>query len=174
MSALTVYLGLGSNLGDRFGFLESAVRQLRSDSRFTLLRRAQVYQSRALGAGAGDDFLNTAVSGSWTDTPPSLLGFCQSIELAHGRTRSYPDAPRTLDIDILWWEGVHLTTPELCVPHPRLLERAFALVPLLEIAPHLTNLDTGEALTRSLSTALLHQGIEEAPHPAHVAESAHA
>jgi 2-amino-4-hydroxy-6-hydroxymethyldihydropteridine diphosphokinase len=153
------YLGLGSNLGDRFEHLQRAIRQLGADPRFTHLRTAGVYTSTALGARAGDEFLNTAVAGLWDGAPEELLDLCQAVELAHGRTRPYPWAPRTLDIDILWWEGVQLDTPRLRVPHPRLRERAFALVPLLEIAPHLVLPQTGEPLSSTLSPRLLAQGI---------------
>lgn len=161
----TVYLGLGSNLGSRSLYLEGAVHKLQAEPRFTLLRRAQVYESRALGARAGGSFLNTVVAGAWEGTPHELLDCCQAIELAFGRTRPYPDAPRTLDIDLLWWEGVELDTPALSLPHPRLHERAFALVPLLEIAGRLTCATTGVPLASSLSGALFSQGLEVASHP---------
>jgi 2-amino-4-hydroxy-6-hydroxymethyldihydropteridine diphosphokinase len=163
VKAHTAYLGLGSNLGDRAGTLEGAVRQLQTDPRFTLLRRAGTYASRAIGKAAGGEFLNTAASCVWNGTPAALLGWCQTVEQAHGRTRPYANSPRTLDIDVLWIDDVTVDLPELRVPHPRLLERAFALVPLLDLAPHLTTLDAGLPLSGWLSTELLHQGIATAP-----------
>jgi 2-amino-4-hydroxy-6-hydroxymethyldihydropteridine diphosphokinase len=155
-----VYLGLGSNLGRRHEWLAGALTRLQADSRFMLLRRAGVYRSRAQGEGAGGEFLNTAVSGVWNDEPEALLDLCQSIETALGRTRPYRYAPRTLDIDLLWWEGRRIQTGRLQVPHPRLLERAFALVPLLDINPELVMPESGEPLSTYLTAELLDQGIE--------------
>ena len=163
MKSHKAYLGLGSNLGDRVGTLNSAVRQLKTEPRFTLLRRAGTYTSRAIGEDSGGEFLNTAVACVWNDTPAALLKWCQTVEFAHGRRRPYANSPRTLDIDVLWIDHVAVNTPELSVPHPHLLERAFALVPLLDLEPLLTTLDTGRPLSGLLSTELLHQGIETAP-----------
>jgi 2-amino-4-hydroxy-6-hydroxymethyldihydropteridine diphosphokinase len=165
LSAGTVYLGLGSNLGDRFAYLQAAARALAADRRFTLLRTSSVYASRAVGENAGGEFLNSAVAGLWDGTPDELLEMCQAIELEQGRVRPYPQAPRTLDIDILWWEGLELNTPHLRVPHEHLRERAFALVPLLEIAAHLQDPGTGAPLSASLTTNLLEQGIETVGRP---------
>lgn len=155
-----MYLGLGSNLGQRAGFVEAALRDLRALKGFVLLRRAGMYRTAPLGEHAGDEFVNTAVAGWFDGTPTELLKRCQEIEAAHGRTRPYPWAPRTLDIDVLWWEGQVITSPALTVPHPRLRERAFALLPLLDLAPHLVWPETGQALSTALSPALLKQGIE--------------
>lgn len=168
-----VYLGLGSNLGDRGGWIESAVSDLRALPKFTLLRRAEMYSSRALGKRAGGEFLNTALAGLWEGTPKELLEACQSLEQAHGRMRPFADAPRTLDIDLLWWEGVEMSTTDLTLPHPRLSERAFALVPLLEIAPELIERRGGLRLSASLSPALLQQGIENASPSKAYTEGAH-
>ena len=154
-----LFLGLGTNLGARQDHLESAVRALRRLPRFILLARASVYESRALGDPGGPDFLNTAVAGFWNGTPAELLAACLRIEDRHGRTRPYRDAPRTLDIDILFWEGCSVSTPRLTVPHPRLTERAFALLPLLELAPDLLDPRTGRPLSSHLAPVLLRQGV---------------
>lgn len=164
MTLPTVYLGLGSNLGDRRAFLELAVHRLAALPRFTLLRRSTLYQSRALGEAAGGEFLNGAVAGHWEASPRELLHACQAIELEGGRERPYKDAPRTLDIDILWWDGMEMSTPELTLPHPRLRSRAFALVPLLEILPRFGAAGNGEPLSSWLSTELLNQGIQTTTH----------
>jgi 2-amino-4-hydroxy-6-hydroxymethyldihydropteridine diphosphokinase len=155
-----VFLGLGANLGERADQLTSAVCELQQCAGFTLLARASDYESRALGDPGGPDFLNSAVSGLWSGTPLELLGACRKIENRHGRTRPYRDAPRTLDIDILYWEGLALTTPRLTVPHPRLTRRAFALLPLLELAPDLIEPGTGRSLSSYLSAVLLRQGVD--------------
>ncbi len=160
MNSGPVYLGLGSNLGDRAGFLEAAVRDLRALPGFMLLRRAGLYSTDALGESAGDEFVNTVVSGTYTGSPFELLDHCLAIEQKHGRERPYPWAPRTLDIDLLWWEGVTLESPKLTLPHPRLHERAFALVPLLELAPHLCDSRFGTPLQAAFTPHVLSQGIE--------------
>jgi 2-amino-4-hydroxy-6-hydroxymethyldihydropteridine diphosphokinase len=154
-----VFLGLGTNLGERADHLASAVHSLKQLASFTLLSRASMYESLALGDPGGPDFLNSAVSGLWNGTPQELLAACQEIENCHGRTRPHRDAPRTLDIDILFWEGCCVATPRLTVPHPRLRERAFALLPLLELAPDLVEPGTGTPLSSCLSPALLRQGV---------------
>lgn len=155
-----MYLGLGSNLGDRHATLLAAMNDLDALPEFVLLRQASWYSTAAMGEAAGEAFINTVVAGHYSGTPEKLLTACQAIEQAHGRTRPYHWAPRTLDIDILWWEGIPWNTPELTIPHPGLSERAFALVPLLEIAPHLADSATGASLSNWLSFQMLNQGIE--------------
>ena len=154
-----VYLGLGSNLGDRERFLEAGIRDLRALPGFVLLKRASFYSTKALGESAGEEFVNTVVSATYSGSPYELLDACLEIEKKHGRERPYVWAPRTLDIDLLWWEGVTIESPRLSVPHPRLRERAFALVPLLELAPRLYDSTDGAPLSASLTGGLLGQGI---------------
>jgi 2-amino-4-hydroxy-6-hydroxymethyldihydropteridine diphosphokinase len=163
-----VFLGLGSNLGDRRDLLMSACAALAAWPRFTLLTRSSLYETQAMGSCDGPDFLNMAVSGLWVGEPERLLRATQSIEAVHGRVRSFRDAPRTLDIDILWWEGLRWNSRILTIPHPRLLQRAFALLPLLELAPELSDRTRGIPLRASLDRALLSQEI--APH---IRERAH-
>jgi len=154
-----VYLGLGSNLGDREGNLHDAIEALRREPGFVYLNRASIYRTSALGPNAGDEFRNTVVAGLWSGSPESLLDLCHRIEARCGRDRPYRWAPRTLDIDILFWDGVEMSTPCLRIPHPDLCQRAFALVPLLELAPDLFGSD-GCSLDASLTGKLLGQGIE--------------
>lgn len=155
-----VYLGLGSNLGERVAFLEAGIRDLALLSGFVLLHRASLYATSAIGELAGEEFVNTVVSGTYSGSPYELLDACLGIEKMHGRERPYVWAPRTLDIDLLWWEGVTMVTPRLTLPHPRLRDRAFALVPLLELAPDLCDPDDGTPLATALTGELLNQGIE--------------
>jgi 2-amino-4-hydroxy-6-hydroxymethyldihydropteridine diphosphokinase len=94
-----------------------------------------VYETAPVGGPEQPDYLNAAILVDWEGTPVALLDRLQAIEHALGRVRSVPNAPRTLDLDILWIEGTQLETERLTVPHPRLLERAFALRPLLDVVP---------------------------------------
>lgn len=154
------YLGLGSNLGDRRGVLNAATADLAADPSCTVVSESSCFASDALGVTPEPEFLNMVVSVLWQETPRALLTLCRQIENRHGRTRSYPNAARTLDIDILFWDGYQSTDREMTVPHPRLLERGFALLPLLEVAPDLVNPYSHAALSSHLSTDLLSQGIE--------------
>jgi len=154
-----VFLGLGSNLLDRDAHLDAARAALAAHERFTPLRASAIYETDPVEYGDQPAFLNQVVAGLWTGTPGELLAACQQIETAEGRTRPFPNAPRTLDIDILFWEGLTIDTPALTIPHPCLTQRAFALVPLLELAPDLIDPATAKPLSSSLNITLLDQGI---------------
>jgi 2-amino-4-hydroxy-6-hydroxymethyldihydropteridine diphosphokinase len=131
----TVYIALGSNLGDRAGYLRAALDRLRATVRVTAV--SPVYETDPVGYAAQGPFLNAVVAGTTTSAPRELLRILQAIEQASGRVRSFPNAPRTLDLDLLGYGSLVLDTPDLTVPHPRLRERAFVLAPLADIAPEL-------------------------------------
>ncbi len=130
------FVGLGSNLGDREQHIEAALAEMAALPQTTLLERSALYESAPFEAGGGD-YLN-AVAKLWTSLEAlSLLRSLQAIETRHGRERPYANAPRTLDLDLLLFGDERHGTPELTLPHARLHERAFVLVPLAEIAPGL-------------------------------------
>lgn len=157
-----VFLGLGSNLGNRRTVLDCAIADLSADPSCTVITTSSCYASDAIGVVPEPEFLNLVVSVLWESGPRDLLKLCQRIETQHGRTRPYPGAARTLDIDILFWDGYQNQERELTVPHQRLLERGFALLPLLEIAPDLMSPYTHTALSNHLNMDLLNQGIHTA------------
>lgn len=126
------YLGLGANLGDARQTLKDAVVCLAQQATVTVLAKSSLYRSAPLDAG-GDDFYNCVVKIDTALAARELLALCQSIEHHFGRERPYRNAPRTLDIDILLYGSMQLDEQGLTVPHPRLAERAFALVPLIEL-----------------------------------------
>ena len=138
-------MGLGSNLGDRRAQLASAFAALAALPGTTLEARSSLWASAPLGAGgvpaqsaaAGGEYLNAVARLRTTLAPLALLHALQAIEAAAGRERPYPNAPRGLDLDLLLYGDVALSGAELTLPHPRLHERAFVVVPLLEIAPDL-------------------------------------
>ena len=135
-AASTAYVGLGANLGDPGTTLASACRALGALESTRLVRVSGLYRSASMGA-TGPDYLN-AVAVLRTRLPPTeLLAALHRIESAYGRERSYRNAPRTLDLDLLVYDALSLTTPELTLPHPRLHVRAFVLRPLAEVAPNL-------------------------------------
>ena len=130
------FIGLGSNLGDPAANVESAIAAIASLPGTTLIARSSLYQSAPLDAD-GDDYLNAVAQVRTTLAPLELLRALQAIEAGAGRVRPYPNAPRTLDLDLLLYDDVELATGPLVLPHPRLHERAFVVLPLLEIAPEL-------------------------------------
>lgn len=132
-----VYLGLGSNLGNRKANITAALQRLTAVPEITLVRQASYYETEPVGYQDQDWFLNTVALFETALLPLELLQQMQQIELALGRVRTIRWGPRTIDIDLLFYGEQIINTPELIVPHPRILERAFVVVPLLEIAPDL-------------------------------------
>lgn len=130
----TAWIGLGANLGERAGTLRTALAALAALPGTRLLRVSSLYRSAPVDAG-GPDYLN-AVAEIGTQLPPhDLLAALQAIEHAAGRERPYRNAPRTLDLDILLYGDLQSADATLTLPHPRLHERAFVLLPLAELAP---------------------------------------
>ena len=130
-----VFIGMGSNMGDRLAHISSAVHELKH--RFVLLKVSSLYETEPVGYREQTDFLNCVVSVE-TDTPPhELLGILKDIEKHAGRVESFRNAPRPIDLDILLYGDQTVSEAGLEIPHPRLHERAFVLVPLVEIAPDL-------------------------------------
>lgn len=127
------YIGLGANLGDTRQALEQALAELAAlpDSRLVAVSGA--YRSAPVDAG-GPDFLNAVAALETGLAPEALLDALLAIELAHGRERPYRHAPRTLDLDLLLHGQQQIASPRLSLPHPRLHQRAFVLLPLLELA----------------------------------------
>jgi len=142
VAALRAVIGFGANLGDRLAALRAALAELGRVARVE--RTSHVYATAPVGPPQ-PEYLNAAALVAWEGTAEALLGALLGIEVELGRVRGERFGPRTLDLDVLWIDGVAQATERLVVPHPRLKERAFALVPLLEIAPDATDPRTGEA-----------------------------
>lgn len=130
-----VVLSLGSNQGDRLGFLRTAVDMLRTSGVLHQITCSSVYESEPVGYVDQPAFLNMAVAGKCSVAPKALLEVCWSIEAACNRRREVRWGPRTLDIDIITYGDLTQADPELTLPHPRACERAFVLIPMLEIDP---------------------------------------
>lgn len=147
---IPVAIALGSNLGDREGFLCEAVARL--SARVHELRVSSWHETEPVGVGEQPLFLNGAATAR-TDLPArDVLGLLLEIERDCGRTRPAPGAPRTLDLDLILYGGAVIREPALVVPHPRFRERLFVLAPLAEIAADwrdpVTGLTVGELLAR--------------------------
>jgi 2-amino-4-hydroxy-6-hydroxymethyldihydropteridine diphosphokinase len=134
VEAVSAGIGLGANLGDCAATLRQALQAIAALPGTQLLRHSSLYRSAPVAA-TGPDYVNAVAEILTTLSPQALLQALQNLEHAAGRERPYHNAPRTLDLDILWWSDLHLHTPTLTVPHPRMHERAFVLIPLAEIAP---------------------------------------
>ncbi len=132
------YLSLGANLGNREETLREAVRRIGAAESVELTAVSSVYETEPWGKLDQPRFLNLAVAVETTLSPEALLALAQKIEKELGRVRHERWGARTIDIDILCFEGVERNTPDLTLPHPYMTERAFVLVPLAEIAPALT------------------------------------
>ncbi|NLC55971.1 MAG: 2-amino-4-hydroxy-6-hydroxymethyldihydropteridine diphosphokinase [Armatimonadetes bacterium] len=128
------FLSLGSNLGDRLGHLSEAVRQLRERG-VTPRRASSVYETAPVGRTEQPAFLNAVIEVETDLEPLALLAQTQAVENALGRRRVLRWGPRTLDIDILLYDDCRIDLPELQVPHPRMHERRFVLLPLVELQP---------------------------------------
>lgn len=155
----SAYLGLGSNLGNRMAFLRSGRDSLVDRSDIALIRAAGVYETEAVGGPPENPlFLNTVLQIETSLEPQQLLAACLAIEDEFGRTRPARWAPRTLDIDILFYADRVICEEDLIIPHPRLQERSFVLAPLREIAPDLRHPLLDQTISE-LATASA--GIEE-------------
>ena len=133
-----IYLGLGSNLGDREAELRSVVKSL-ADRNVTLWRSAGLYSTEPRGLEDQPWFLNTVVEVRTLLEPEALMQECLDIERLAGRVRDVRNGPRPLDIDILFYKERILDLPDLKIPHPRYRERRFVLAPLVELAPDLAD-----------------------------------
>lgn len=134
MPAHRLYLGLGSNLGDRMANLERAVAMLSAAMRVEAL--SSIYETEPMYNAAQPRFLNAVVGGRTDLQPGALLSFVKEVEKKMGREPGPPNSPRPLDIDLLLYDDLILAGPDLTLPHPRMAERAFVLAPLAEIAPN--------------------------------------
>ena len=140
---VTAYIALGANLGDATAAVQQAIVAI-SGLPFSVIKKtSSLYQTEPLetlpGHAPGSDYIN-AVAEIETSLPaPTLLQHLHQLELATGRERPYTNAPRTLDLDLLLYGDGRIDSAHLTVPHPRMWQRAFVLMPLAEIAPHLVS-----------------------------------
>lgn len=131
---VTAYVALGANLGDPQAALQQALGGLAALPQTQLVRTSSFYRTAPVDS-SGPDYINAVAELRTALTPHALLAGLQALEQAAGRERPWRNAPRTLDLDVLLYDDLHLDTPALTIPHPRMHQRAFVLVPLAEIAP---------------------------------------
>lgn len=152
------YVGVGSNLDGPQRQVAQALDELDGIPGTRVVKRSSLYRSAPVGYTAQPEFVNAVAALDTTLDPDALLGELQAIEARHGRSRSFPNAPRSLDLDLLLYGEVEQRSARLTLPHPRMHERAFVLRPLLDLAPDIELPGYGPA-TRLLD-ALLHQRVE--------------
>ncbi|MBI5473175.1 MAG: 2-amino-4-hydroxy-6-hydroxymethyldihydropteridine diphosphokinase [Ignavibacteriae bacterium] len=147
MKTYSVFLGLGSNVGERQKFLNAAVAALKQLSDVKIVWSSSVYETDPYGKTDQPKFLNAALEVATALLPQELLAKSKSIEQAIGRTRSEQWGPREIDIDILMYDGLVYSDEHVTVPHPELPKRKFVLAPLREIAPDLVHPILGVTIT---------------------------
>jgi len=144
------YIALGSNLGDRFGYLTQAIILLEGQEKISVINTSSIYETDPVGYTEQDQFLNMVIKVATSLSPVELLDTCLDIELKLGRKREIKWGPRTLDLDILLYNHEIVETEKLTLPHPRMSERAFVILPLLEMDPYIKLPNAREPLANDL------------------------
>ena len=155
--AVTVYLGLGSNMGDRQGNLDEALELL--SRKLQVQQVSPIYDTEPVGNIHQPRFLNLVCRISTRLSPVELLTLVKGIEMRLGRKPGTSDAPRPIDIDILFYGDLIMETPDLTIPHPKLTGRAFVLIPLDAIAPDLVHPVSGKTIRELLNEVNETQGV---------------
>ncbi|WP_042353234.1 2-amino-4-hydroxy-6-hydroxymethyldihydropteridine diphosphokinase [Bacillus massiliigorillae] len=155
----TAYLSLGSNLDDRLLYLREAVQLLHGDQHIEVSDISSLYETDPVGYTNQGNFLNIVVELKTTYTAEQLLSVCQSIENTLGRKRVIRWGPRTVDLDILLFNHENIETDDLSVPHPRMHERAFVIIPLVEIEPNIQLPTSGQSFNEILERIPDKEGV---------------
>ena len=128
-------IALGTNLGNRIENINAAVRAIARLSEVKIIKASSVYETDPVGCDSDEKYLNAAILVETNASPALLLGECLGIEAAMGRHRTKKNEPRVIDLDLILYDNFKCDSFELTVPHPRILERAFVMAPLLELYP---------------------------------------
>lgn len=153
------FIALGSNLQQPQLQVQRAFTELAGLPETTLVKHSSLYKSAPVGYDNQPDFINAAAEVDTSLTPVKLLRALLKLENSHGRERPFPNAPRVLDCDLLLYDDISMDTAELTLPHPRMHERGFVLLPLAEIAPDLLIVNHGNVT--DLAKACINQSVEK-------------
>lgn len=155
----TAFIGLGSNMGDRFRYLVKAVELLTANSAIQLVNYSSVYETDPVGYEDQNLFLNMVIEVKTSLEAEKLLDLCLQTELELGRKREIKWGPRTIDLDILLYNQENIETEKLIIPHPRMVERAFVMIPLLEVKPEIQFPEKSKFLDVNLDQLLETEGV---------------
>ncbi len=155
---ISAYIGIGANLGDARATVEYAIETLRSLPQTQFKQASSLFITAPIDS-SGDDYINAVVALDTNLEAQVLLEHLQALELACGRERPYRNAPRTLDLDLLLYGQQTIDTAHLSVPHPRMTERAFVLIPLLQLDPFIAI--PGKGAAHQFAPAVADQGIRK-------------
>ncbi len=156
------YVALGSNLSNPETQLKKAFLALKQLKQTSLVQQSSLYRTAPVGYDNQPDFINAVAEVRTELTPEALLTALFGIEQDFGRERPFANAPRVLDLDLLWYEGVELASDFITIPHPRMHERGFVLLPLAEIAPNLVLTKHGNVV--KLAARFQNEGITKLKH----------
>lgn len=132
------YLGLGTNMGDKQAYLKEACKIISDNTNINIVKISKVYKTKAWGYTNQDDFLNICIEVDTNLSPEELLEVCHEVENKLNRVRVIRWGPRTIDVDILFFNNIISTDENLTLPHPRIKERAFVLIPLMDLNKELS------------------------------------
>jgi 2-amino-4-hydroxy-6-hydroxymethyldihydropteridine diphosphokinase len=155
------YIGIGSNLGDKLSHCEKAILQILKFDRHKLLAKSSLFKTQPTGHTCQDWFVNGVIKIETDLEPPELLRTLKAIESQLGRTETFRWGPRTIDLDILFFDDIEIHTEELQIPHPLIQNRQFVLVPLVEIDRNLFHPVLNKSIQELLNDLKEDQGVEK-------------
>ena len=155
------YIGIGSNLGDKISQCEKAISEILKTDRHKLLAKSSLFKTQPIGYTSQDWFVNGVIKIETNLEAPDLLRTLKTIEFQLGRTETFRWGPRTIDLDILFFDDIEIHTGELRIPHPLIQNRQFVLIPLAEIDPTLVHPVLKKTLQELLNNLKEDQGVEK-------------
>lgn len=155
-----VYIALGSNMGDRLSFLGKAILYLSQHPKIEVRSLSSIYETEPVGYVDQDSFYNMVIEVATSLAPSHVMQLCLEIEHMLGRVRTIANGPRTVDLDLLYYDDIVISEESLMLPHPRLQDRSFVLVPLVEIAAAFTH-PVLNAMNKELLTRISLNGVRK-------------
>ncbi len=155
------YIGIGSNLGDKLNHCEKATSEILKIDRHKLLAKSSLFKTKPIGYASQDWFVNGVIKIETDLEPTELLQTLKAIESRLGRTETFRWGPRTIDLDILFFDDLHIHTEELQIPHPLIQDRQFVLIPLAEMDQNFIHPVLKKTVQELLSTLKEDQGVKK-------------